>query len=201
MVSGKAIPAVAATAILFLSGCSHQVILDDSHHYTIEESTRSEPMVAVISEEEIERQERTRAFTTGLAHGWDAEPGVMLEQVTRIEMPQMFEIFEIRRLPTDEPSTFNLELAIPEYEFSNYHASVTVDARLLSPDNETLLEESYSGSGPSGAGRMWAAGAFAMKSAMRNSTLGALQEVFESLRKDLNEILDTLSNGRPEASD
>lgn len=191
----------AALALLFLSGCSHQVVFDDSHHYPIEESLRSEPMVAVISEEEINKKDRTRAFSTGLANAWDAEPGVMLEQVTRIEMPQMFETFTISRAQMNDPEAFHLLLTVPDYQFSNHHARITVDAHLLSPGNETLLEQSYSGSGPAGAGRMWGAGAFGMKSAMRRSSLGALKDIFEHLRGDLNTVLDAFARNGSEASD
>jgi hypothetical protein len=202
MVNSKSVVLTgAALALLLLSGCAHQVVFDDAHHYTIDESMRSEPMVAVISEEEIARTDRTRAFTTGIAHGWDAEPGVMLEQVTDIEMPQMFNSFEISRVQTNNPDSFHLILAIPEYQFANYHARMTVDAQLLSPDNQTLLEKSYFGSGPGAGGRMWAGGAFTMKSAMRQSSIGALKDIFEKLRSDLNAVLDEFSGSQPESAE
>ena len=60
----------------------------------------------------------------------------------------------------------------------------------MDPEGNERLDTTSEGSGRTYGARMFWLGAFGMKSAMRNSSLEALQEVFESLRADLAEVVD-----------
>lgn len=178
--------------VILGTGCAHKVAFQDVD-YAVDEVQRSEPMVAVITEQERTREVPVRAYMTGIAHSWEAQPGEMLLQVAEIELPQMFEQFRlVEEMDTDEPG-FGLYLSIPGYLFAEFRARVTVRARLVDELGQELLDETYEAEGPSRGGRMFWGGAFAMKSAMRTSSLEAFKEIFVALRNDLNTVLDDLN--------
>lgn len=173
-------------------GCAHQVAFQDVD-YVVETEQRQEPLVAVISEEERNRVVAVRSFMTGIAHSWEAEPGRMLVQVAEIELPQMFEHFRLALATSSDPGVFHLHLSVPDYTFEDFRAKVSVRARLLDEEGQSLLDEVYQAEGPGRGGRMFVGGAFAMKSAMRTSSLEAYKAVFEALRADLEQVLDARS--------
>ncbi len=61
-----------------------------------------------------------------------------------------------------------------------------------------LLEKSYTKDGDTQGGKMFWGGAFAMKSAIRQSSYDAYKKVFADLRQDLKAALDsrTLQGGQ-----
>jgi hypothetical protein len=78
-----------------------------------------------------------------------------------------------------------LELAIPSYRFEDFRAKVSVSATAYEPGKGSLLQKTYSAEGESRGARMFWGGAFAMKSAIRQSSLDAYKKVFAQLRGDL----------------
>jgi hypothetical protein len=183
-----------AMLAVFATGCAHQVAFQDIG-YQVNEELRTEPLIAVISAAERARVVPVRSIMTGAAHSWDAEPGVMLVQVTEVELPQMFERFKLVEQVHGDDAGYLLYLSVPEYSFANFRATVVTHARLLDGDGTELLDQLYSAEGPSRGGRMLWGGAFAMKSAMRTSSVEAFQEIFEAMRADLIGVLDGLSAG------
>lgn len=175
--------------IVLATGCAHQVAFQDVD-YAVDTDQRSEPLVAVISEEERTRVVPIRSFMTGIAQSWEAEPGEMLAQVAEIELPQMFERFRIAQAVSTDAGVLHLHLSVPEYAFEDFKAKLSVRARLMDETGQSLLDEVYHAEGPGRGGRMFVGGAFAMKSAMRTSSLEAYKKVFEALRIDLEQLLD-----------
>ncbi|AKS43232.1 hypothetical protein [Wenzhouxiangella marina] len=181
--------------LIFLgTGCAHQVAFQDVD-YAVDEDLRSEPLVTVISEAERTRVVPVRSFMTGIAHSWEAEPGVMLVQVAEIELPQMFERHRLAHAASTDGGLLHLHLSVPRYLFEDFKAKLTMHARLVDENGNTLLDELYEAEGPGRGGRMFFGGAFAMKSAMRTSSLEAFKIAFESLRADLGEALDARDEG------
>jgi len=161
--------------------------------YSIDERQRDEPVLVLIEPAERTRTVPVRSFMAGAAHSWESEPGQMLMQVADVELPQMFARYKlVDRLPEGDKAVHILELSVPEYRFESFRASVGVQARFTSVDGRELLERLYRADGAGRGGRMFWGGAFAMKSAMRTSSLEAFKEIFSRLRADLNQILDTL---------
>jgi hypothetical protein len=176
-------------AVLLGSGCAHQVAFQDID-YQIDEQLRDEQVTAVVSEAERARVVPVRSLMTGAAHSWNAEPGEMLWQVAEVEVPQMFANHRLVEAIPSGSSDFALTLSVPDYRFEEFRAKLVLHALLRGPGGEELLDETYPAEGASRGGRMFWGGAFAMKSAMRTSSIEAFQDAFAALRADLNRVLD-----------
>ena len=64
-------------------------------------------------------------------------------------------------------------------------AHSTISASVVSPAAKEVLNKKYSEDGPSGFGRVLAAGAFAQKSAIRQSTHVVFENTFKKLVEDI----------------
>ncbi len=84
---------------------------------------------------------------------------------------------------------FTLILTVPHYTFADFHALVTVRAKAYQKIGQILLEKTYTKDGIRQGGKMFWGGAFAMKSAMRQSSFDAYKKVFAELRSDLLRVL------------
>ncbi len=178
-------------AALLLGGCAHQVAFQDAH-YAIDTKRYSRSVVAVIDDATLHNQVAIRSFMTGIAHSWNAEPGLMLKQVADIELPQMFVQYRYVDAVADanlDDRPLILQLFVPSYTFADFHATVTVRAVAYTADRRQLFDHSYTETGLTQGGKMFWGGAFAMKSAVRQSSIDAYQKVFARLRGDLNKAL------------
>lgn len=118
-----------AACAVAVAGCAHQVTFERPEAYRITTPRQEASATAVIDSQTLANKVSIRAFMTGIAHDWQAEPGDMLKQVADIELPQ------------------------------------------------------------TQGGKMFWGGAFAMKSAIRQSSLDAYKKVFAQLRADLEAAL------------
>jgi hypothetical protein len=125
---------------------------------------------------------------TGIAHTWEAQPGMMLKQVADIEFSQIFKDYQTAQFYEASLNNDNrlvLELSVPHYNFADFHAMVTVQAKANASDSSLLFDKQYTEDGFSQGEKMFWAGAFGMKSAIRQSSLDAYKKIFTSLRRDL----------------
>jgi hypothetical protein len=180
---------VAFVLALIVSGCAqHQVTFEAPTPYNIATQRQSVGVTAVIDEQTLVKRVPVRSFMTGIAHSWEAEPGDMLKQVADIELPQMFTGYEFSNAykePSQAAKWIVLELGVPSYEFEDFRAKVTVTAVAYQSGKRELLKKVYAAEGESQGGKMFWAGAFGMKSAIRQSSLDAYKKVFAELRADL----------------
>ena len=190
-----------ALAILPLTGCIHHQIafIEDENsdwHYEVVGARIGAPLVVEVSEATQAADYMFTAVTAGAANRWHARYGEMFMQVLAVELPQLAPNHTItsdsdqtsgdtsgNTAGTEKPH--RLELDVPSYLFENFAANTTVTAVLTDPQGQELLDERYSVIGESKGGRVMGAGAFGMKSAVRQSTLNAYKRVFEELREDL----------------
>lgn len=176
--------------ILF-SGCAHQISFHEVE-YSIAAQKYDTGLTAVIDSNTLNNQVTIRSFMTGIAHSWNAQPGQMVKQLADIEFPQMFkhyEFSEVYREPKNGSPQITLELTVPRYDFANFRATFNVRAKAYSSDKKVLFDNSYTEIGISQGGKMFWAGPFGMKSAIRQSSFDALKKIFISLRRDLEKIL------------
>jgi hypothetical protein len=176
-----------------MTGCmSHRVTFQDVK-YATDARKNNAAVVAVIDQDTLTRKVVIHSWTTGIANNWETEPGDMLKQVADIELPQMFSNYQFStkdQAPAGSGPGLVLGLSLPEYKFENYHATITVNAICKARDGHLLFEKAYSGSGSVQAGKMFFAGAFGMKSAVRQSSLAAYKQIFTELRADVQKALD-----------
>jgi hypothetical protein len=173
--------AVAAT------GCAHQVSFQDAKYETSAKQ-QAASVVAVIDQATLENKVEVRSFMTGIAHSWEAQPGDMLKQVADIELPQMFANYEFSNTAKEPRGTgpgLVLGFAVPSYTFADFHADVSVAVVAKARGGNVLFEKTYSAQGDTQGGKMFWGGAFAMKSAIRQSSLDAYKKIFAQLRTDL----------------
>jgi hypothetical protein len=162
-------------------------------HYDIGTNKQDASITTVIDPDTLNRTVSVRSFMTGIANSWDVQPGEMLKQVADIELPQMFDRYTFATANAEPSSTMpgvTLQLTIPDYAFSDFHAKITVHATAYAAGHPPLLDKSYSEQGESQGSKMFWAGAFGMKSAIRQSSLDAYKKIFVTLRGDLKRALD-----------
>ena len=179
--------------VLNLSGCPHHAIKFEDIGYIIETQQQDVTLVVVIDEATRIQTVPIRSWMTGIAHSWDAQPGVMLMQVSKVELPQMFREYQVSSFykePEGKEKWVVLELTIPNYVFEDFHATVTVEAKAYGPGKSMLFERSYTKEGFRQGAKMFWAGAFGMKSSIRQSSFDAYKKVFVELRADLLKALN-----------
>lgn len=172
---------------VMLPGCMHHEIAFEDLSYDINAAKHDARMVVVIDEDNLRKIVPVRYFFTGIAQSWDVQPGEMLKQVSDAELPQMFTRYEsmstyIERKPVDPPLI--LKLAVPVYKFDNFHAEITVQATATVGD-KVLFDRTYSADGETQVALMVGGMAYAMKYAIRISSLDAYKKIFTDIRGDL----------------
>jgi len=179
---------------IFFSGCAHQISFHEIE-YSIETQKKDAALTVVIDSYTLKKEVNIKSFMTGIAHNWNAQPGLMVKQVADIEFPQMSKIYEFLEVFQESQkgnSHITIEINVPRYEFANFRATFTVHAKAYGEDKIVLFDNSYTEVGMSQGAKMFWGGAFGMKSAIRQSSFDAVKKIFSSLRQDLTKVL--LSN-------
>jgi len=180
---------------LLATACVHHRIEFSDIQHPISTPKQNAAVVVVIDQATLDQTVDVHSWMTGIAHSWDARPGQMLKQVADVELPQMFSSYEVT--PAYRPATggsdrpLSLQLTVPSYRFENFHATVSVRAIARGSSEAPLFEKTYTRDGDTQGGKMFWGGAFAMKSAIRQSSYDAYKKVFADLRQDLKAALDS----------
>ncbi len=155
-------------------------------------TAKTDGIVVVIDEATLKRVDDIHSFMTGIAHSWDAQPGVMMKQVADVEFPQMFGSYRAATSyaePQAGDQRLTLVLSLLNFDFSNFHSTIAMRAVAYGPGRSELLDKTYSGEGDTQGAKMFWGGAFAMKSAIRQSSLDVYKQIFAKLRGDLGTLL------------
>lgn len=179
-------------ALVVMTGCAHQVGFDPDAEYELETVRQEVPLLVVIDEETREHEEEVRSATVGWGHVWHVQVGEMLHQVADLEFSQTYAEHDIvaeGEATGRDGQDIKLELRVPEYRFEGFEARMRVQANAYSADGESILDESYYAVGQSQGAKMFWGGAFAMKSAIRQSSMDAYRQAFRRLRDDLEEAI------------
>lgn len=188
---------VLALAML-LGACSYPIKFEQLD-YAVPAVDEDRDAVAVIPAETLRHEVVIRSFMTGIANEWQAQAGEMLRQIAEIELPQM--LGEVRFTSDQtgpatpeagQPQPLTIVLSLKDYQFDEFRASTAVQVRVYAGDSAPVLDRVYSGVGESQGEKMFWAGAFGMKSAVRQSSLDAFQTVFRQFRSDLTALLPRL---------
>lgn len=179
-----------------LAGCSYPVSFHELQ-YDIATQQYDKSVVGIIENDTLEKKVSITSALAGGANSWDAMPGLMLKQVADLELPQMFNKYKvIGSLDTafQDNSELYLLMTVPRYEFKDFHAFFTVGLVAYNQSKRIVLERTYKEEGSTQGAKMFWGGAFAMKSAVRQSSLLALKTIFKKIRKDLVELLQSGNN-------
>lgn len=177
-------------------GCQpHHMISFQDISYTIDSPRQDADVIVVIDQYTLNKTVPIRSWMTGIAHSWDARPGEMLKQISGIELHQMFKGYEqtsVYKEPNSTGKALTLQLSIPHYAFDDFRAFVEVEAIVYGPNKNLLFNKNYMHEGETQGAKMFFAGAFGMKSAIRQSSFDAFKKIFVDLRADLMETLNKL---------
>ena len=180
--------------LLFIlsTGCHHDIRFEDIG-YSLDQKKFDAGLIAVITPETVSQGRPIISLMTGAIHTWEAHPGEMLRQIAEIEFPQMVRYYHTATAyeePKEGGQRLTVELSVPHYDFSDFHATVVVQAKTYGPGRVLIFDKSYRSEGDTQGGKMFWGGAFAMKSAIRQSSFQAYKSVFSKLRFDVGLILD-----------
>lgn len=132
--------------VLFLStGCHHNIRFEDIG-YSIEQKKSDAGLVAVITPQTLAQGKQINSIMTGAAHTWEARPGEMLQQIAEVEFPQMFQYYRIAieyQEPKEGDKRLIVELLAQHYDFSEFHATVVVQAKTYRPGHVLIFDKSY----------------------------------------------------------
>jgi hypothetical protein len=178
-----------------LAACHHQIRFEDIN-YSLDQKMLDAGLVAVITPETFAQKKPITSFMTGAAHTWEAQPGEMMQQIAEVGFPQMFRCY--RTAPAyEEPKEglkrLTVELSLQYYDFSDFHATVLMQAKAYRDGHAPLWEKSYREEGFTQGAKMFWGGAFAMKSAIRQSSFDAYKKAFARLRADLAVALNQMT--------
>ncbi len=178
--------------LLLSTGCHHDIRFEDIG-YSLDQKKFDAGLVSVITPESFAQKKPIVSFMTGAAHTWEAHPGEMLSQIAEVEFPQMVRYYHAASSyeePKEGAQRLTVELWVLHYDFSEFHATVVVQAKAYGPGRELIFDKSYRSEGDTQGGKMFWGGAFGMKSAIRQSSFQAYQSAFSRLRLDLGLIFE-----------
>ena len=178
--------------VLLGSGCHYDIRFDDIN-YSTQSQLHDASLITVIDPQTLAKVVTINSWATGIANSWDARPGEMLRQVSDVELPQMFKYYRVSPVyeePQEGPNRLTMELSIAHYAFSDFHTTVVIQARVFRPGKALVFDRSYREEGDSQGGKMVAAGAFGMKSAVRQSSFDAYKKAFARIRADMAPLVD-----------
>jgi hypothetical protein len=174
---------------LALAAC-HRVQFGDITH-TISATKHDTAIVAVIDETTLAQTVSFRSGAAWWTHRYDVKPGVMLKQMADAELPQMFTHYEVANTyrPPSEGKGITLVLSVLRYAFRGFHAIATVHAAAYDASRKRVFEKDYTHEGRSQSGKIVWGGAYAIPSAVRQSSYDAYERIMADLRQDLDRAL------------
>jgi hypothetical protein len=130
---------------------------------------------------------RFRSFSVGYAQLWVVNFGDMLEnQLNSGDIQKAFKRLKKHSNSKNEKYVL-LIFKLNHYEFSDYCAKV--DLRIIAKENESdLIDKLYKANGRNQAGKMYAGGSFAMKNAIQQSTMFAINDILTEFINDLDKV-------------
>jgi len=177
---------------IVVSGCAH-IVEFNPEHYTIKCQKYNAGIVVVIDDDTLNKTVVMRSPLVGYAHTWHAKPGQWLKQIADTELSQMFKYYEFYR-DYKEPEVGNchltLKLTVPNFTFYRFHANISVCVTAYCENKKFLFQKTYTKEGKSQGAKMFWGGPFAMKSAVRFSSLDAYKQILSAIREDLKKELE-----------
>jgi len=126
-----------------------------------------------------------RAFSSGIGNRWDVPIGKTVYDYANSYLQKGFDGFYKVDSATDvNKGDVMIDIADINYYMGGQaaHADIVIDVN--GANGEKTFNKKYNSDGPSGYGRVFIAGAFAQKSAIRQSTDVVLKDIFKRFMAD-----------------
>ncbi|VAV82258.1 hypothetical protein MNBD_DELTA01-1276 [hydrothermal vent metagenome] len=167
-----------------IAGCAHPVEfrtpVEESYNETL-------PCKAALHmDEDLQNKVySSRSFGSGIANRWDVPIGKIVYDYADSNLKKGFDgFYKVDSLSGVKQGDIAINIADIDYYMKGQaaHANIVIDVN-DSKGNKAFSKE-YSSDGPSGFGRVMLGGAFAQKSAIRQSTDVVLKDIFKSFMAD-----------------
>ncbi len=181
----KAWPCAAIGISILWQGCTYDVAFQKPGTYSYTEKIPID--VAFFMKETVRNKTyEGRAWSSGIANTWVVPVGDAAHEYATAYLAEAFRSFQEVKSAENVPSgNYLVQVNDVAYWMEGQAAHSTVSASVISPNGKEVLNKKYSQDGPSGFGRVFAAGAFAQKSAIRQSTHVVFENIFKNLVGDI----------------
>ena len=176
---------LAISVSLLAQGCTHYVGFERPSTLSYAEKIPID-VAFFMNETARSRTYEARGWSSGIANSWVIPVGDVAHDYALAYLAEAFRGFREVSLPKAEPpGAFVLSIQAIDYWMEGQAAHSMVYASVTSPRGKEVLNKTYAQDGPSGFGRVLAAGPFAQKSAIRQSTHVVYENIFKSLVADI----------------
>lgn len=167
------------------SGCAYNVAFKEIDTYQYE--TTIPLKTALYMNETLKgKMYSGRAWSSGIANRWDVPVGDAVHKYAVAYLTKGFASFsEIDSLK--EKTAYDLLVKVDEinYYMEGQAAHCDLTFVIENSSGKVVFRKTYHADGPSGYGRVFAAGAFAQKSAIRQSTHVVMENIFKNFMDDV----------------
>jgi hypothetical protein len=166
-------------------GCAHHVGFQSPNAYQYESVI---PLKAAFYMEKSLRSKMYygRAASSGIANRWDVPVGDAVHEYALSYLKNGFAAFsEVEN--GDIQSGYNILIRLTDINYYMEGQAAHCDLTFIidNSSDKQVFTRSYHADGPSGFGRVFWGGAFAQKSAIRQSTHVVLETIFKNLMNDI----------------
>lgn len=184
-----------------LTGCAHHVSADypqyvNKHKNDQPLPDQAESFPAINRDGQYFLTNKTenhnysfRSWQAGILNSWVVEFGPMLEAHLQSEQFQTAfnELVEVEKKAIDSDGLF-MTYDLKDYRFANENAHIKL--RIVTYQNgNKIIDKIYESSGQGQSGKMFFGGAFAMKNAVQQSTIYAINEILYDYLIDLQKTV------------
>lgn len=173
-------------SLLFFSGCAYNVAFKTPDTYQYQATV---PLKAGFSMDKSLKDMvySGRAFSSGIANRWDVPVGDIVHSYAIAYLKNGFAGFGEIATVADK-STYDVIIKINDINYFMEGQAAHCDLNFVveNATGKQVFSKKYHVDGPSGYGRVIAAGAFAQKSAIRQSTHVVLENIFTDFMNDVH---------------
>jgi hypothetical protein len=170
-----------------LVGCAHSVDFKTPDTYQYEFVV---PTMAIfhIDKDLRDKMYSGRAWSSGIAQRWDVPVGNIVHQYAGPYLKSGFASFsEIDNLAATPDPDYDILIRLTDIDYYMEGQAAHCDLTFVIEDftGKQIFTKKYHADGPSGFGRVFAAGAFAQKSAIRQSTHMVMENIYKNFLSDV----------------
>lgn len=171
--------------IVLSIGCAHHVEFKSPNMYQYK-TTIPLTVVFYMNKDVKDKMYYGRAASAGIANRWDIPVGNVVHQYAIAYLKNGFKDFnETETLPTKSTHDFLIKVTDINYYMQGQAAHCDLTFIIESIFGKQVFNKEYHADGPSGFGRVFTGGAFAQKSAIRQSTHVVMETIFKNLLEDI----------------
>lgn len=174
-----------AAVCLTTAGCAHHVAFKQPDTYQYSSAV---PLKAAFYMDSSLKAKvySSRSIMTGAANRWDTPVGDAVHKYATAYLQNGFADFSEIDTLSDQPD-YDILIRIADINYYMEGQAAHSDIRFVveSSGGAELFNNQYHADGPSGAGRALMGGAFAQKSAIRQSTHVVMETIFKNFMDDV----------------